>query len=147
MAARRCLLVAVTPMGYMHARRALHHRFDLVSAFSMPQALASLKSGCIDGIVCSIHFDDSRMFDLLREACELVPDTPFVCCRILHSPLSPRAIEALVTTARSLGCRHFVDFNELQRSHGIDEADRRLCEAVIEVLAPPREKRSGAIGL
>ncbi len=100
MAARQRLLVAVTPMGYLHARRALHRRFDLVSAFSMHQALVPLQAGDIDAIPCSIHFDESRMFDLVRLARETAPDTPFVCCRILHSPLSQRAIDALVTTAK-----------------------------------------------
>ncbi|HET7362417.1 MAG TPA: hypothetical protein VFJ70_02475 [Burkholderiales bacterium] len=147
MAARQCLLVAATPMGYVHARRALHHRFDLVSAFSTHQALASLRSGGIDAIVCSIHFDESRMFDLLTAARELAPDTPVVCCRILHSPLSPRAIEALITTVQSLGCRQFVDFNELYRSQGQDEADRRLCEAVVESVAPTPERKTATTGL
>ncbi len=97
-------------------------------------ALASLKSGGIDAIVCSIHFDESRMFD------------PLVCCRILHSPLSARAIEALVTTAKSLGCRQVVDFNQLQRSHGEAEADRRLCETVVESVAPAPAGKTGSTG-
>jgi len=147
MAARQRLLVAVTPMGYMHARRALHRRFDLVAAFSMQQALVALKAGEIDAILCSIHFDESRMFDLLGLARESAPDTPFACCRILHSPLSRQAIESLVTTARSLGCRGFVDFNDLMRSHGYDEADRRFSEAVVELLAAQPEKRSGSTRL
>ena len=35
--------------------------------------------------------------------------------------------------------------NELQRSHGLDEADRRFCQAVVELLAPPREKSATAL--
>ena len=147
MAARQQLLLAVTPMGFAHARRALHHRFDLISAFSIEQARMALKSDGLDAIVCSIHFDDSRMFDLLREAHAVAPDTPFICCRILHSPLSRQAIDGLMTSARLLGCRGFVDFNELHRSHALDEADRRFCDAVVQLIAPPQEKRSGSTGL
>ena len=146
MTPRQRLLVAVTTMGYVHARRALHARFDLVSAFSVQQAVIALKSGDVDAIVCSIHFDESRMFDLLHEAQAISPDIPVVCCRILHSPLSKQAIEGLVTTAKSLGCRGYVDFNELQRSHGIDEADRRFCDAVVEFLPPSTEKKNGSTG-
>ena len=145
MAARQRVLVAVTPMGYVHARRALHHRFDLVSAFSIQQARVALQADGIDAILCSIHFDDSRMFDLLRVVHVVSPDTPFICCRILHSPLSRQAIEGLLTSARQLGCRGFVDFNELQRGLGLDEADRRLCEAVVDILAPPQEKTATAL--
>jgi hypothetical protein len=147
MAARPQLLVAVTPMGYVHARRALHHRFDLISAFSMQQARIALKADGVDAILCSIHFDDSRMFDLLREARVVKPDIAFICCRILHSPLSGQAMDALMTSARLLGCRGFVDFNDLQRTHGLDEADRRFCETVVELLAPPQEKRNASTGL
>ncbi|HZD20509.1 MAG TPA: hypothetical protein VE325_07545 [Burkholderiales bacterium] len=146
MAARPQLLVAVTPMGYVHARRALHHRFDLISAFSMQQARIALKAEGLAAILCSIHFDDSRMFDLLREAQVVAPHIPFICCRILHSPLSGQAMDALLTSARLLGCRDFVDFNALQRNHDLDEADRRFCETVLELLAPPAEKRNASTG-
>lgn len=145
MSARQRLLVAVTPMGYVHARRALHRRFDLISAFSIQQARVALQADGIDAILCSIHFDDSRMFDLLRVAHVVAPETPLICCRILHSPLSRPAIEGLMTSAQQLGCRGFVDFNELQRSHGQDEADRRFCQAVVELLAPPQVKTATAL--
>lgn len=141
------LLVAVTPLGYVHARRALRARFDLVSAFSVQQAVSSLRDGDIDAILCSIHFDESRMFDFLHEARKIAPQTPIVCCRILHSPLSKQAIEGLVTTAKSLGCRGYVDFNDLQRAHGFKEADRRFCHAVFDLLAPPGERKRGFTGL
>ena len=48
MPARSRLLIAVTPMGFAHAKRALHRRYELVSAFSLEQALASLDAGGID---------------------------------------------------------------------------------------------------
>ena len=134
--AKQRLLVAVTALGYVHARRALHARFDLVSAFSVQQAVVSLRGGDIDDILCSIHFDESRMFDFLREATKIAPQTPIVCCRILHTPLSKQAIEGLVTTANSLGCRGYIDFNDLQRAHGFNEADRRFCQAVVDLVAP-----------
>jgi hypothetical protein len=139
------LLVAVTPLGYVHARRALHARFDLVSAFSVQQGVSSLRDGDIDAILCSIHFDESRMFDFLHEARKIAPQMPIVCCRILHSPLSKQAIEGLVTTAKSVGCRGYVDYNDLQRNHGFPEADRRFCHAVLELLTPPEEKRTALL--
>ena len=143
---RQRLLVAVTPLGYVHARRALQRRFDLVCAFSIAQAMASLKGADVDAIVCSIHFDECRMFDFLTQAMHLAPDMPVVCCQILRSPLSPQAIDGLMTTAKSLGCRGFVNFNALQRSHGLEEADRRFCEAVSDLLLPHEEKRNASTG-
>jgi hypothetical protein len=146
-AAKQRLLAAVTQMGFMHARRVLHERFELVPAFSVPQALASLEESEIDAIVCSIHFDESRMFDFLTRVGEVAPEIPIVCCQILRSPLSLQAIDGLVTTAKSLGCRGFVNYNELHRTHGFDEADRRFCEAVVDLVAPGEQRKSGATGL
>lgn len=142
MSPRFRLLVAVTPMGFAHARRALHGRYDLVAVFSLEEALAALKSGGIDAIVCSIHFDESRMFDLLRAARLEHPRLPFVCCRLLYTPLSQQALDGTVTTARELGALGFVDFNALQRAHGVAEADRRLCESIAELLEPPASESS-----
>src|SRR5437764_13694441 len=87
MAGRCRLLVALTPMGYVHARRALQAAFDLVAAFSLQQATIALKDGAIDAILCSIHFDESRMLELLTAAAEPAPSVPFVCCARLESPL------------------------------------------------------------
>ena len=142
MSTRQRLLVAVTPMGFAPARRALHRRYDLVSAFSMSQALTALKEGGIDGIVCSIHFDESRMFDLMRTAHSRYPEVRFIACRLLHTPLSRQALDAMCTTATALGCLGFVDFNHLQRTLGVAEADRRFCEAVAEHLEPAGLQRS-----
>ena len=146
MAAKQRLLVAVTPLGYVHARRALQRRYDLVTAFSIAQGLASLKTGDIDAILCSIHFDECRMFDFLTQARHVAPRMPVVCCQILRSPLSQQAIDGLVTAAKSVGCRGFVNFNALQRSHGLEEADRRFCEALVDLLAPAEDERNSSTG-
>src|SRR5436853_739686 len=96
MATRRRLLVAVTTMGYVHARRALVESFDLVPVFSMSQARIALREGDIDGVLASIHFDDSRMFELLAEVKAMEPRPPFVCCVLLGSTLSERSLPGLM---------------------------------------------------
>jgi hypothetical protein len=133
MAAKCRLLVAVTPMGYMHARRALHEHFDLVPAFSLQQALSALKHGEIEAVLCSIHFDESRMFDLLRAATETDPGIPVACCILLDSKLSPDCLGSLIEAAKSKGARGLVDYNRLHREVGFVEADRQFREEVLRL--------------
>ena len=134
MAGKCRLLVALTPMGYVHARRAVQPAFDLVCAFSLQQAVAALEHSEIDAILCSIHFDDSRMFDLLDSRQAIAPGVPFICCVMLDSRLSQDYIATLIATAKSNGARAFIDYNALQRAVGFPEADRRFREELLSLL-------------
>jgi hypothetical protein len=146
MQAKRRLLAAVTAIGYVHARRALHERFELVPAFSLSQATASLRHSGIDAVLCSIHFDDSRMFDLLHEAKGIAPQTPFVCCRILHSDLTAQVLSGMAHAAQLQGALAFIDYNELHRQHGFAEADRMFLERLLSVLPPESDISRPAAG-
>jgi hypothetical protein len=137
MAAKCRLLVAVTTLGYVHARRALAADFDLVPAFSLAEALAALEADGIQGVLASIHFDDSRMFDLLTHVKGMKPSPPFICCLLLGTQLSGHSLSALVDAATSQGCLGFFDYNSLQRKVGFPEADRQFREHVLAHLPPP----------
>jgi hypothetical protein len=136
MVAKRRLLVAVTAMGYVHMRRALRDSFDLVPAFSMLQAVVAIEKSDADAILCSVHFDDSRMFELLELASAVAPRVPFVCCRILHSDLDRAVLAGLPAATGSLGALGFVDYNDLHRQLGAAEADRRFLEELRRLLPP-----------
>jgi len=131
------LLVAVTTMGYVHARRALLEAFDLVPVFSLSQARIALKNGGIDGILASIHFDDSNMFELLAEVNRMDQRPPFVCCQLLRSSLNERALRGLVAAAQTQGCADFIDYNKLHRESGVAEADKHLRQELLRVCPPP----------
>ena len=135
--ARRCrLLVGATEMGYAHIRRALNGDFDMVVVYDRSQAMAALKEGVIDAILCSIHFDESRMMDFLVAAKTVAPDVPFICCQLLASALRPSAIQSTVSAAESQGALGFVDYNAALRSRGIAEADKYLREELVRLLPP-----------
>jgi len=131
------LLAAVTDLGYVHVRRALVDRFELVPAFSMLQARTAIKSGDIDVVLCSIHFDESRMFELLHFAQQTAPHVPFVCCRMLHSPFNGSVIDGIARSAEAQGARGFIDFHEMQRREGTAAAAAKFSEAVSALLAAP----------
>jgi len=143
MATRCRLLVAVTTMGYVHARRALVESFDLVPVFSISQARVALRDADIDGVLASIHFDDSRMFDLLAEIKAMERPVPFVCCALLGSTLSERSLAGLMHAAEEQGCAAFFNYNNLQRDLGFAEADKQLREHLLSIF-PPRCGTSAA---
>ena len=136
--AKRCrLLVAVTTMGYIHARRALVESFDLVPVFSISQARIALRDADIDCVLASIHFDDSRMFELLAEVKAMDPRPPFACCMLLGTTLSERTLRGLVRAAEEQGCAGFFNYNSLQRKVGFAEADKQFREHLLKAFPPP----------
>lgn len=137
MATRSRLLVAVTTMEYIHARRALVDTFDLVPAFSISQARIALRDADIDGVLASILFDDSRMFELLAEIKARNPRPPFACCMLLGSTLSDGTLQGLVHAAEEQGCAGFFNYDSLQRNVDLAEADKQFREHLLSVF-PPR---------
>jgi hypothetical protein len=106
------IAASVKPREIMERLLASH---ELACAETMRQAEKFLRKQTFDLIVCTVAFDESRMFDFLR----LVKSTaewqriPFVCARarlqILRSPI---AMEAVKFTCRALGAVAFVDIGD-----------------------------------
>ena len=60
------VLVAGTYDAIDALSQALGGEADLVAARSVKEALAELQRGSFDTIVCSVRFDESRMFEFLQ---------------------------------------------------------------------------------
>jgi hypothetical protein len=63
----RRILIADLPAGVSALRRILAAHATVLGTSSLDEAIAAIGLG-VDLIVCGIHFDESRMFDLLRRA-------------------------------------------------------------------------------
>src|SRR3954463_6536609 len=79
---------------------------------TLPKAEQLLRERDFDLIACTVFFDESRMFDLLR----LAKSTPewrrvrFVCARLRrHVRDTPIAREGVAFTCRALGAAAFLD--------------------------------------
>src|SRR5205823_3293486 len=85
---------------------------ELSCAETMPQAEKLLRERTFDLIICTIVFDESRMFDFLRHT-KSSPEwqrIPFVCVRVRsHILRSPAALEAAAFSCRALGAEAFLD--------------------------------------
>jgi len=121
------VLVAARPIACAPVREALGEDAEIVDAHTMDDALRQLQGAEPIGLViCTVYFDDSRMFDLLRWARSQCAHVPFVCARIFPKDITRISIEAVSIAAESLGAATFIDVPALAAAHGDAEATRRL---------------------
>jgi CheY-like chemotaxis protein len=100
---------------------------------TMAQAEQFLRERGFDLIVCTVVFDESKMFDLMRLA-KSMPDcqqTPFVGARVNPRVLrSPTAVKAAAFTCEALGAAAFLDIADYHL-----DPERELRGAIEALLA------------
>src|SRR5436309_6581687 len=99
------ILVAASPEPRAIVERIIAGH-DLFCAGTMARAEQLLHEVTFDLIICTIVFDESRLFDFLRVAKSRLEwrRIPFVCARVRgHILRSPAAVEAAALTCRELG--------------------------------------------
>ena len=105
------ILVAASPKPREIMERILDGH-DLACADTMAQAERLLRKQSFELIVCTIVFDESRMFDFLRlvKAKAEWSRIPFVCARVrAHVIRDPIALEAVEFACRTMGAAAFLD--------------------------------------
>jgi CheY-like chemotaxis protein len=124
-------LVAASPEPRAIVERILAGH-ELVCAETLAQAEQSLRERTFDLIICTIVFDESKMFDLLRLA-KSRPEwrrIPFVGARIRpHILISPAALQSAAFTCRALGAAAFLDIANYQA-----DPEREMREAIERLL-------------
>ena len=125
---KKKILVADGPDLEGRIRRILE-RYELTFVRTLGAATRALERGGYELVLIGVHFDDSRMFDLLRHirAEERTRGTPVVCV------LSQRfetvvSVQGLEIAARTLAANTFIDFTKHQDDNDGDAAIRRLIE-------------------
>jgi hypothetical protein len=105
------ILVAASPEPAEIVKRILAGH-ELYCVETMAQAEQFLREKPFHLIICTIAFDESRMFDFLRLA-KSMPESrliPFVCARVRSYILrSPTAFESAAFTCQALGAEAFLD--------------------------------------
>ena len=104
---------------------------------TLDEAISLLRKG-VDLIVCGIHFDDSRMFDLLRlaKADPSIQAVPFLCFRDMDSELTLPIFDSLQIACQALGAVEFIDLFHLKSQFGGEEADKRFRRILTDLLTP-----------
>ena len=136
MSSHHRILVADLPEAFDVFRPALAGSYTLLPASTMEQARQALTDSP-DLVVCGCHFDEGRMYDLLRllKATPGLERTPFLATRCVPGELLDDALyESVKIAVRALGGNAFVDLLRWQQRWGAAEASHRLTQLVESLL-------------
>jgi CheY-like chemotaxis protein len=126
------LLVAVRPEAQELALHILGSEFTLEFCHSVPAAIRLLATQRFDLIFCTLQFDSSRMFDLLRHAKSdrALQDIPFVAIKLGGGILSDESIRHVLKAASLLGANACINLPEWRVRLGDENAYLKLREAL-----------------
>jgi CheY-like chemotaxis protein len=129
---RRRILVAGAAQAIKTLQRALDDDIQVISTQSIDDTLRYLDGG-IDLVLCSLRFDDSRMFDLLQiiKASPKTRDVPIICVRISNRPIARGVLDATAKAVQAMGVAAFVDISLLEYRHGPEAANKALHEIIL----------------
>src|SRR5690242_20234675 len=110
---------------------ALDGEVSFLEAETLEQAVTTLKNDPdIDAVCCTLYFDESRMFDLVRWVRSNRDQIRVICARALPKDLPTISLQAVDIASASLGAA-FIDFPELVRTLGAPAASRALRAVVL----------------
>jgi hypothetical protein len=131
------ILVADLPESFEAFRDALTSSHPLVHASTFAQARAALADPPAL-VVCGCHFEEGRMYDVLRylKALPGYGNVLFLAVRCVPGELLDDALyESVKIAVRALGGNAFVDLLRWQRRWGVAEASHRLTRLVDTLVA------------
>ena len=108
--------------------------FGQVVANTLPEAEAAVTADT-PLVICGCHFDDGRMYDLLRylKARPALAGIPFLSVRVLAGELDDAMYESVKIATHVLGGDGFIDLFRWRRLYGEAEADRQFAQRVGEL--------------
>lgn len=107
------------------------HQVETVG--TMDEAQRALEREAFDLVVVTVHFDESRMFDLLRylQSSGRHRGRPVVCVRSHHFNSPTITIEGLEIAAKTLGATLFLDLTWYGDTAQGNAAVRSLLDALL----------------
>jgi response regulator RpfG family c-di-GMP phosphodiesterase len=136
------ILIAASSEPMVICKRILD-KHELICAESIAEAENLLETEKFDLIVCTVLFDESRMFDLLRfvKASRKWKRIPFLCCRLRQKALDYAvALESVQIACRALGADAFLDIQNYES----DDPESELAED-IERFLPGKDRETAPL--
>lgn len=120
-------------------------RFAMAAAGTLERAKV-LVTADTPLVVCGCHFDEGRMYELLRylKARPPLSSIPFLAIRTTEGELDEAMYESVKIATGALGGNGFVDLFRWERLYGIEGAARQFADRVAAlVLGSPGERDTG----
>ena len=129
------MLIAGTVQAFEMLKALLRIDAEFVLAQTIDEALRHVQTQvCL--ILCSVRFDQSRMFDFLH-ALKRAPagaGVPVICCRTSADPGSRDTHRAIKFALEALGVGDFLDFAWMRAEYGNGAPENALRALVMERL-------------
>jgi hypothetical protein len=134
------ILVAATASSAQLLKKVFEPHFELRFSTSLDHARLLLDQD-IDLVACDTHFDDCRMFDLLRlsKANPISRPIPFLCLRVVEGALDKTLYQSVDIASSALGAAAFVDLFDLKNKCGDERAYKKLNNLVARLASPLAE--------
>ena len=124
---KRRVLLAARPDARVPFRHAINGDAEVIEAETMAEAIAKLNGKVpVDLVCCTLFFDESRMFDLLRWVKSKFPHIPVICARALRKDIPRISLEAVRIATSTLGAATFIDIPSLEDADGSEKTNERL---------------------
>ena len=129
------ILVACPPAAFLTLERTLNPYADLIFVNALSAARSVVRSHPhLAMVICGVHFDESRMFDLLDLVRREASHIPFVCVRVLEYEARHLSLEAVRAATLSLGAVQFINFPNADDKVGRATAEKELENVVLKHL-------------
>jgi hypothetical protein len=137
------ILVADTDEAVALVRDSLRGVMGVRHAATL-EAAKRLLSEATPLVVCGCHFDEGRMYDLLRymKSRPILAATPFLAIRVVKGQLDDALYESVKIATQALGGHGFVDLFRWQLRYGEAEASQRLSRTLEELARQGRPASS-----
>lgn len=123
------ILMAATAADETAMEAVLGDKHEFISVHVLSEALAKLNNESFDLVMVSVHFDQSRMFDLLRELHQArYDDTPVICFCMRDTTLTRAAFESIEVASKALGAWMYLDREKYSDMENPDDELRRIVE-------------------
>ena len=130
------VLVAIRPEDADLMRRVFGDEFEVISCITLAEAQAALSTD-LAMIACGVHFDDGRMFDLLKQvkADPQLAAIPFWGILRDEGLLSSAITRGIRTAMKSMGANGLFNLSQVDTGSDEEAAYRELRGALRKSLA------------
>jgi CheY-like chemotaxis protein len=124
------ILIAEPAEGDEFLESLLKPRHELVVVATMNSAVTRLKKDTFDLIIIDLHFDESRMFDLMNviRAMSKYDEKPIICVASKSTRITQTVIDGMSFTARALGAWMFLDLQKYNQTQDHQDELLRIFE-------------------
>ena len=129
------IVIAIRPEDAGLMREIMGDEFDLIMCTSLPEAQAALTPG-VHMIACGVHFDDGRMFDLLKyvKANEGLRAIPFWGVLRDEGMLSSAITRGIRTAMKTMGANGLFNLSQMRTDDQPEILYRELRAALVQSL-------------